>query len=91
MRLSDFDYTLPREQIAQTPARPRDAARLLVLSREDGSLAHRIFRNLPEYLRPGDALVLNDTRVIPARLRGRRAGGGAVEVLLLRPDGPGGW
>jgi S-adenosylmethionine:tRNA ribosyltransferase-isomerase len=91
MRLSDFDYALPREQIAQTPARPRDAARLLVLSREDGSLAHRIFRNLPHYLRSGDVLVLNDTRVIPARLRGRRAGGGAVEVLLLRPDGPGRW
>ncbi|HYM68965.1 MAG TPA: tRNA preQ1(34) S-adenosylmethionine ribosyltransferase-isomerase QueA [bacterium] len=91
MKLSDFDYALPRERIAQAPARPRDSARLLVLSRGDGSLAHRTFRDLPDYLRRGDVLVLNDTRVLPARLRGRRAGGGAVEVLLLRPDGQGVW
>ncbi|HLJ62262.1 MAG TPA: tRNA preQ1(34) S-adenosylmethionine ribosyltransferase-isomerase QueA [bacterium] len=91
MKLSDFDYTLPHERIAQAPARPRDRARMLVLARRDGSLAHRTFRDLPGYLRPGDVLVLNDTRVLPARLRGRRAGGGAVEVLLLRPDGRGAW
>ncbi|HXX36957.1 MAG TPA: tRNA preQ1(34) S-adenosylmethionine ribosyltransferase-isomerase QueA [bacterium] len=91
MKLSDFDYVLPRDRIAQKPARPRDAARLLVLSRRDGAMEHRTFRDLPEYLHAGDVLVLNDTRVLPARLRGRRAGGGAVEVLLLRPNGRGAW
>jgi S-adenosylmethionine:tRNA ribosyltransferase-isomerase len=85
MRLSDFDYALPRHLIAQVPARPRDSARLLVLSRSTGAIEHRLFRDLPEYLTPGDVLVLNDTRVLPARLHTRRASGGAVEVLLLRP------
>jgi S-adenosylmethionine:tRNA ribosyltransferase-isomerase len=85
MKLSLFDYDLPRHLIAQTPARPRDSARLLVLSRGAGTLDHRIFRDLPEYLRPDDVLVLNDTRVLPARLWGRRANGGKTEVLLLRP------
>lgn len=85
MKLADFDYTLPPELIAQHPITPRDAARLLVVHRTEERLEHRIFRDLPEYLRPGDALVLNDTRVIPARLRGRKATGGAVEALLLRP------
>jgi len=91
MRLSEFDYALPRDRIAQTPAAPRDSARLLVLRRADGAVAHRTFRDLPEFLRPGDVLVLNDTRVIPARLRGRRANGGAVELLLLRPHGGAVW
>ena len=86
MRLSDFDFALPPDLIAQVPARPRDAARLLVLDRTTGACAHRIFRDLPELLRPDDVLVLNDTKVWPARLRARRQpGGGAVEVLLLRP------
>lgn len=85
LRLVDFDYVLLRHLIAQEPARPRDSARLLVLRRGGGALEHRIFRDLPEYLRPGDVLVLNNTRVLPARLRARRRGGGAVEVLLLRP------
>jgi S-adenosylmethionine:tRNA ribosyltransferase-isomerase len=85
VRLADFDYPLPAELIAQHPASPRDSARLLVLHRGDGRLEHRIFRDLPAYLRAGDVLVLNDTRVIPARLRGRRPSGGAVEVVLLRP------
>ncbi len=85
MRLSDFDYALPRRLIAQTPARPRDSARLLVLTRATGAIEHRVFRDLPEYLHPGDVLVLNDTKVLPVRLRARRATGGAVEVLLLRP------
>ncbi|MCL4516930.1 MAG: tRNA preQ1(34) S-adenosylmethionine ribosyltransferase-isomerase QueA [Firmicutes bacterium] len=77
MRLDDFDYDLPQSLIAQTPCEPRDAARLLVLSRAGGRLAHRRFRDLTEYLAPGDVLVLNDTRVIPARLYGarRREGG----------------
>jgi len=85
MRLSDFDYTLPPELIAQQPVEPRDAARLLVVDRATGRLAHRIFRDLPEYLRPGDVLVVNDTRVLPARLRARKRTGGEIEVLLLRP------
>ncbi len=85
MKLSDFDYDLPRHLIAQSPARPRDSARLLVLSRETGVIEHRVFRDLPDYLRSGDALVLNNTKVLPARLRARRATGGEVEVLLLHP------
>lgn len=85
MKLDEFDYELPESAIAQTPAEPRDSARLLVLHRYDGRLEHRRFRDLPDYLSPGDALVLNDTRVIPARLIGRREGsGGRVELLLLR-------
>lgn len=92
MRLADFDYTLPPELIAQQPASPRDSSRLLVVQRADGRLEHRVFRDLGEYLRPGDVLVVNDTRVIPARLRGRRAGtGGGVELLLLQPGPHGAW
>ncbi len=91
MRLSDFDFALPPELIAQSPARPRDAARLLVLDRTAGAFAHLIFRDLPRRLRPGDVLVLNDTKVLPARLRGRRPTGGPVEVLLLRPMSDGPW
>jgi S-adenosylmethionine:tRNA ribosyltransferase-isomerase len=91
MRVSDFDFALPPDLIAQSPARPRDAARLLVLDRTTGARAHRIFRDLPEYLRPADVLVLNDTKVLPARLRGRRPAGGAVEVLLLRATSDGAW
>ncbi|MGE5483097.1 MAG: tRNA preQ1(34) S-adenosylmethionine ribosyltransferase-isomerase QueA [Bacteroidota bacterium] len=84
MRTDEFDYQLPRELIAQEPLTPRDACRLLVVHRDTGHLEHRIFRNLPEYLRPGDALVINETKVIPARLFGKRADtGGVVEVLLL--------
>ena len=86
MRLGDFDYDLPRDRIAQSPAAPRDSARLLVLRRVgEGEIAHRRFRDLPDLLRPQDVLVLNNTRVLPARLRGRRDGGGPVELLLLRP------
>lgn len=85
MRLSDFDYDLPKELIAQTPVEPRDASRLMVVERSSGAIQHRYFRDLPEFLRPGDALVLNDTRVMPARLLGHReATGGAMEVLLLK-------
>lgn len=91
MRLADFDYVLPRDRIAQSPAAPRDSARLLVLSRADGAMAHHTFRELPEFLRPGDVLVLNNTRVLPARLRGRRDTGGAVELLLLRARDDGAW
>ncbi len=84
MRLDDFDYDLPPELIAQQPAEPRDASRLLVLHRERDCLEHRRFYDLPRYLQRGDVLVLNDTRVLPARLWGRRDGTGArIEVLLL--------
>ena len=72
LRLSDFHYDLPPERIAQTPAEPRDSSRLLVLNRKDGSTEHRIFRDIVEYLNPGDTLVVNDTRVIPARIVGHR-------------------
>jgi S-adenosylmethionine:tRNA ribosyltransferase-isomerase len=92
MRLSEFDFALPPELIAQVPARPRDAARLLVLDRATGARTHRTFRDLPACLRPDDVLVLNDTKVLPARLRARRQpAGGAVEVLLLRPTADGTW
>ncbi len=91
MRLEDFNFALPAELIAQSPSRPRDTARLLVLNRATGVLAHRVFRDLPEFLRPADVLVLNDTKVLPARLRARRPTGGQVEVLLLRPAAGATW
>jgi S-adenosylmethionine:tRNA ribosyltransferase-isomerase len=84
MRLEDFDYDLPEEHIAQTPLERRDAARLLV-DRGSAPAQHRTVADLPELLRPGDVVVVNESRVIPARLRLRRATGGAVEVLLLEP------
>ncbi len=84
MNTSDFDYILPPERIAQTPVEPRDSSRLLVVHRETGLIEHRCFRDIVEYLRPGDLLVANDSRVIPARLQGRKASGGQVEILLLR-------
>ena len=84
LKISDFDYDLPQELIAQTPIEPRDASRLLVVHRASGKLKHRHFRDIGEYLRPGDLLIANQSRVIPARLLGRRAeSGGNVEVLLL--------
>jgi len=92
VRISDFDYELPEELIAQHPVVPRDASRLLVLHRGTGEIEHRRFRDLPEYLRAGDLLVLNDTRVIPARLLGRKAEtGGAAELLLLQTTGSDIW
>lgn len=91
MHISDFDYDLPPELIAQDPLARRDASRLLVLDRESGALRHHVFRDLPGLLRPGDLLVVNRSRVFPARLLGRRAGGGAAEVLLLRDLGGDVW
>jgi S-adenosylmethionine:tRNA ribosyltransferase-isomerase len=91
MRTADFDYPLPHELIAQTPAELRDHSRLMVLHRTDGSTEHRRFYDIGEYLRSGDLLVLNDSRVIPARLTGQRRSGGMVEVLLLRRSEPGVW
>ena len=84
MRLDDFDYHLPDDRIAQTPVEPRDASRLLV-DRGSDDPEHRVVRDLPDVLRPGDLLVVNETKVIPARLALRRATGGAAEVLLLEP------
>ena len=85
LRVDDFDYDLPTDAIAQTPAEPRDASRLLVLERRSGGLDHARFGDIGRWLRPGDLLVVNDSRVIPARLRATRASGGAAEVLVLRP------
>ena len=79
-----FDYDLPPALIAQSPAEPRDSSRLLVLHRADGRIEHRTFRDIVEYLNPRDLLVANNSRVIPARLHGRKATGGAVELFLLR-------
>ena len=92
MNTSDFDYHLPADLIAQTPVEPRDSSRLLVLRRSSGSVEHRAFRDLPEYLDPGDVLVMNDSRVLPGRLVGSRDGtGGRVEFLLLQRIEPGLW
>ncbi|MGD0780981.1 MAG: tRNA preQ1(34) S-adenosylmethionine ribosyltransferase-isomerase QueA [Dehalococcoidales bacterium] len=92
MKTSDFDYTLPQEFIAQTPIEPRDHSRLLVLNKRDGSIEHRLFFNIIDYLRSGDVMVFNDSRVIPARLKGKRVGsGGRVEILLLRRLKPNVW
>ncbi len=90
MKVSDFDYPLPEERIAQEPVDPRDASRLMVVPRgPDAPLAHRTFRELDQLLQPGDLLVMNDTRVIPARLTGHKESGGKVEVLLLEPEAAG--
>ena len=91
LKISDFDYELPPDRIAQSPARPRDASRLLVLDRRTGAVAHRRFRDLPDLLRPTDLLVVNDTRVIPAALAARRASGARVDGLFLRVLAGGLW
>src|SRR6266511_3944545 len=87
MQTSDFDYDLPESFIAQQPIEPRDSSRLLVLHRETGKIEHRIFREIGAYLNSGDLLVLNQTRVIPARIFARKETGGRVELLLLRRRG----
>jgi S-adenosylmethionine:tRNA ribosyltransferase-isomerase len=86
MKTSDFDYILPPEAIAQTPVEPRDSSRLLVLNRASASIEHKTFRQIGEYLRRGDLLVLNQTRVIPARIYAHKPSGGKVELLLLRRE-----
>ena len=91
MRLSDFDYALPPELIAQTPIEPRDAARLLVLDRHSGVVAHHHVHDLPDLLRRGDLLVANRSRVLPARIRGWLRGGGRAELLLLKRLAPARW
>ena len=87
MKTHDFYYDLPEELIAQTPLEKRDTSRLLVLDRETGAVTHKHFYDILDYLKPGDCLVMNDSRVLPARLLGHRPTGGAVEVLLLRDLG----
>ena len=87
MKTHDFWYDLPEELIAQTPLEQRDTSRLLVLDRVTGEVEHKHFYDIIEYLQPGDCLVMNDSRVLPARLLGHRPTGGAVEVLLLRDAG----
>ena len=92
MKTSDFDYSLPQELIAQSPIEPRDHSRMLVLSRAESSILHRHFYDLPDYLRRGDVLVFNDSRVIPARLYARRPGTGSrIELLLLSRLSSGVW
>jgi S-adenosylmethionine:tRNA ribosyltransferase-isomerase len=92
MRLEDFDYSLPPERIAQDPMEPRDSSRLMVLDRSGGTIEHAVFRDVGRYLKAGDLLVFNDTRVIPARLAAaKQATGGKVEILLLRRLEPQVW
>ena len=91
MKTSDFDFYLPQELIAQTPLERRDGSRLMTLDKTTGQIGHHHFYDLPQYLRPGDCLVLNDSRVLPARLIGHRPTGGACEVLLLTDKGDNVW
>lgn len=91
MKKSDFDFYLPEELIAQTPLEQRDSSRLLVLDKETGAIQHHHFYELPDFLNENDCLVLNNSRVLPARLIGKRASGGAVELVLLRDFGDGRW
>jgi len=90
-RLEDFDYPLPEDRIAQEGVEPRDAARMLAVHRDGRPPEHRRVRDLPDYLRPGDVLVLNRSRVIPARLLARKATGARIEVLLVREEAPSVW
>ena len=91
MKLSDFDYALPANLIANAPKTPRDHSRLLVLERNNGSIDHKKFFNIYNYLKAGDVLVLNNTKVFPARLFGKKETGGKVEILLIRPIGTKTW
>jgi S-adenosylmethionine:tRNA ribosyltransferase-isomerase len=91
MKTHDFFYHLPEELIAQTPLEQRDSSRLLKLDRITGQVVHHHFYDIIDYLQPGDCLVMNDSRVLPARLLGHRPTGGAVEVLLLRDLGNKRW
>src|SRR5688572_1297505 len=84
MKTSDFDYHLPESSIAQTPVEPRDSSKLLVLHRDSGKIEHRFFRDVKLFLNPNDLLILNQTRVIPARIFAKKESGGKVELLLLR-------
>jgi S-adenosylmethionine:tRNA ribosyltransferase-isomerase len=89
--LSDYDYEAPDDLIADAPAEPRDSSRLLVIRRDAGTLEHAVFRDLPRFLRAGDCLVLNRTKVMPCRLLGRKSTGGKADLLLTRETGPASW
>ncbi|MEK7381690.1 MAG: tRNA preQ1(34) S-adenosylmethionine ribosyltransferase-isomerase QueA [Elusimicrobiota bacterium] len=91
MPLSDFDFEYPDELVASVPTQPRDSSKLLVIDRISGALEHAVFRELPRFLRPGDCLVLNRTKVMPCRLIGRKSTGGKVDLLLVRELGPSSW
>ena len=83
MKVSDFNYILPEELIAQTPIQKRDESRLMVLDRKNKTVEHKIFKNILDYLKPGDVLVRNNTKVLPARIYGKKETGANVEFLLL--------
>lgn len=91
MKVSDYDFELPEELIAQKPAIPRDSSRLLVIDRETYSFEHRVFAEIEDFLHPGDVLVLNNSRVIPARLLGKKETGAKVEAVLTEKLGGGLW
>ena len=91
MKLSEFDYNLPKESIAQCPVSKRDSSMLMVLHRRHRTIEHRIFKNISEYFQQGDVLILNDTRVIPARIYGKKTTGGKVEILLIKEFQPNKW
>lgn len=91
MKLEEFNYELPKELIAQTPAEPRDSCRLMLLDKKTGAYEHHVFRDILDEIIPGDVFVFNNTKVIPARLWGRRSTGGRVEMLLLTPKGDDEW
>jgi S-adenosylmethionine:tRNA ribosyltransferase-isomerase len=91
MNLSDFNYHIPEEQIAQYPLKERDTSRLLVTHKKTGTFEHRLFKDIGEYLVPGDVLVLNDTRVIPVRLSGSKPTGGKAEITLIKEIGKNSW
>ncbi len=90
-KISLYDYRLPEELIAKEPAQPRDSSRLLILDKKTGAIADEVFRNLPNHLRPGDLIVVNDTKVFPARLLGRKPSGGKAEIFLLEKLDNGNW
>ena len=91
MKTSDFDYHLPQELIAQHPAEKRELSRMMTLDKHSGESACHLFRDFPQMLKAGDLLVINDTRVIPARLKGNRSSGAKVELFLLHPENNGNW
>ena len=91
MKVEEFNYELPKELIAQTPYDKRDEARLMVLDKENKKIEHRVFKDVLEYLNPGDCLVINDTKVIPARIYGKKDTGANVEFLLLKNLGNDEW
>jgi S-adenosylmethionine:tRNA ribosyltransferase-isomerase len=91
MRIEEFDYLLPKEMIAQYPAEERTSSRLLVFDREKGAIEHRRFQDITDYLRKGDLLILNDSRVFPARLIGTKVTGGAIDILLVEKTAPNKW